>query len=446
MKTLLKRILLAMMALMLLIPVAQADLDALTILQESQSYANIILEGRDSGSCGMLRGNIELTVVLVSTNDTSWNLNDLGTLEHCIDGAIADLQREASSHGVSLSITPVYYRATGSSDPDAAGWRNDVISSVPELRKRSNWEDRPVLFCLNVDGRSFARTGSSSMEYVVFYLERDAGTVRHELLHLFGAEDFYFHKDIEAAAERHFPDSVMLHSDDGAVTDPLTAYLVGWTSEPDAVASAFLEDISHLTEDDVEDARTKDQQSGFGAFELESGMYYGSLEMGCANGLGLHQWASGNTYVGNWTWNTLDGKGTFTWNDGEYYTGDFVGDARTGKGTYVWADGSSYTGDFVAGQRTGRGTLTWTNGDCYTGDFVAGKRTGKGTFTWADGSSYTGDFVGNAITGMGMMSCTNGDTYIGQFENGLFSGFGTMYYADGTVKTGLWANNAFTGE
>lgn len=446
MKKLCKRTVLILLTLLLLVSSAAAEFDALAALHYRSSYVYAFSQDRDRGACRMLRGDFELTVILVSADGQPWTVLDLGNVNRSVTKALATLESEAAGYGVELSITPVYYRTVAPADVDTENWRDNTIASIPELAGVESWANRPVLFCLNTPGRCFARTGSEVMEYVIYYTDYDPGTVRHELLHLFGAEDFYFHEEIEAAAIRHFPRSVMLNSDTNAVTDPLTAYLVGWTEEPEGAAADFMADISHLTNETVETAREIDQQSGTGTFKLESGMYYGTLEMGVRNGLGLYQWESGMSYVGDWTWNTFDGKGTLTWADGSYYTGEFADDKRTGRGTYVWPDGTIYTGDFVNGRQTGRGTLTWADGSSYTGDFTDGKRTGKGTLTWSDGSSYTGEFVKDVISGMGMMTFANGDTYIGQFKDGAMHGTGTMYYSDGTVKNGKWENGTFLGE
>lgn len=449
MKNLCKRAFLILMTMLLLVSTAAAEFDAAAVLRYRTSYVYAFSQDRDKGACRMLRGDLELTVILVSADEQPWKVQDLGDVSRSVSEAIETLEEEAAAYDVALSITPVYYKTAAPADVDSENWRDNAIASIPELAGVDSWANRPVLFCVNTPGRCFARTGGDHMEYVIYYTDYDPGTVRHELLHLFGAEDFYFYEEVEAAAYRHFPRSVMLNSDTNAETDPLTAYLVGWTEEPEGAAADFMADISHLTNSEVETARDIDQQSGTGTFKLETGMYFGTLEMGVRNGLGLHQWETGaayTSYVGDWTWNTFDGKGTLTWADGSYYTGDFADDKRTGKGTYVLPDGTTYTGDFVNGRQTGRGTLTFPDGSSYTGDFSDGKRTGKGTFTWADGSSYTGEFVKDAITGMGMMTFSNGDTYIGQFKDGAMHGMGTMYYSDGTVKNGKWVDGVFQGE
>lgn len=419
MKTILTRTLILLLALMLCIPAALADFDPFNVLRTRQSYARIMLEDRDRGACGMLRGDIELTVVFLTVEGEPWTIEHLGGTIGSVTGAIATLHEEAAAHGVELNITPVYYSTTFHGDVDSENWFENAIATIPEFAGQTDWEDRPVLFALNIEGRSFARTGGSVREYVIFYIENDAGTVRHELLHLYGAEDFYFQEDVEAAAGEYFPDSVMLNSDYDSVVDPLTAYLVGWTDEPDAQATAFLNAIASLTNEEVEIARDLDQAEETITFKLE----YGPLRMGVHAGLGLHQWTSGASNVAD----GIDGK-------------------RTGRGTYVGADGVTYSGDFINGHYTGKGTATWPTGESYTGDFIGGRRTGKGTFTWADGSSYTGEFVDDAITGMGTLTFANGEVYVGQFVDGKMHGLGTIYYADGSMLTGTWSHDVFVGK
>ena len=442
-----------LIALLLLSP-ASADQDLFSRLsgfnnQSTAAADHYIADGRLSGSCQLLRGDVELAVVLVDLEGATWGTQDVNQVHLVVEDALDNLEAEAAAMGVRLSITPNYYRGHGSSDPDETDWELSVLSTVPALasRSRTAWFNKPILFCLNTEGRSFAITTfkQENLEYVVFYMENDESTVRHELLHLFGAEDLYFHPEIESAAERHFPDSVMLHSNKDAVVDPLTAWLIGWTAEPGEVALAFLQDTEHLTAENIEDARSTDMQTGTGSFDMGDGWYYGSLDMGSPNGRGYYVWDGGYSYVGDWVWNAFTGRGTYTWDDGEYYTGDFVNDDCTGKGTYIWNDGDYYTGDFVQDKRTGKGTYIWNDGDYYTGDFIDGDRTGRGTSVWADGESYTGDFIDDDRTGKGTYSWKDGDSYTGDYVNGERTGKGAYSWSDGDCYTGDFVHNERTG-
>ena len=65
-------------------------------------------------------------------------------------------------------------------------------------------------------------------------MEGRASTVAHEILHLFGAEDYYIDDERRALAERHFLDDIMLmdtHRLSGLSVAEATAYSVGWTDQ-----------------------------------------------------------------------------------------------------------------------------------------------------------------------------------------------------------------------
>ena len=439
-------LLLTLLALLSVLP-AQAEFDAISALQYRSTYSYAITQSRNVGTCRTLRGDIALTVVMVSTDGQDFTIRDLSDVQQSVNEAISALEDEAAAYGIALNITPTYYRTSGTSQVDDKGWLGTTLASVPELAGVADWSGRPILFCLNTEGRCYASTGSALPEHVIFYIDNEPSTVRHELLHLYGAEDFYFHDGVKAAAQKHLPDSIMLSSGNpNAHVDSLTAYLVGWTDQPDAVATAFLDEIATLSTAEVDAAHEKDQQSGTGMFQLRDSTYYGTLEMGTRNGLGLNQWSSGATYVGGWSWDMLHGQGTYVWASGSSYTGDYVNDERTGKGTYTWADGDSYTGDFVDGDHTGKGTYTWADGDSYTGDFVNNACTGKGTYSWASGNSYTGDFADDKRNGKGTYTWVSGSSYTGDFADNQLHGKGTYTWADGESYTGDFVDNERTGK
>lgn len=462
MKHLLSHLLLLLLAL-LLCGSAQAEADV-------DPKDHPLSADRLRGSCQLFRGEIELAVVMVSTPDAPWYSMDSSALRSVVRSAIDDLESDAASYGVRLSISPRYYQATGSDNPDEEDWELTVLSTVPDLATRSttDWFNQPILFCLNADGRSYAITTwlRNSLEYVVYYLDYDPDTIRHELLHLFGAEDFYYHPDVEAAAAAFQNGSIMLTTNTSASIDPFTAWLIGWTATPDEEALAFLRATAHLSADDLEDARAADQRTGTGMFTMEDGVFYGTLEMGCPDGPGYYLWSDNSRYLGDWVWNSREGKGYFSWPDGSAYIGDYANDTRSGKGVYTWDDGDSYAGDFVNGKRTGTGVFTWasgstyagsfvdslmtgpgvlawTDGTTYAGSFVDGEMSGTGIYTWSDGTSYTGEITDGRLTGRGMLLYPNGDMYIGEVVDGKPHGMGTQYFGDGSTRQGAWSHGVF---
>ena len=464
MKRILRQLLSLLLTLALLLPAqAGADLNAI---------GHILSDMRMGGTCQTLRGDVELAVVMVTVGDNGWSSVDSSSLRNTIRSAINTLESDAAAYGAQLNITPRFYRGQGSADTEAEHWAIDVLSTVPQLAEQplADWFGTPLLLCLNFDGRSYAVPGyaRTSPEYVVYYMDHSPDTIRHELLHLYGAEDYYFHPELEAAAREHFTKSVMLDAAPGDPVDSFTAWLVGWTLQLDENATAFLQATAHLTDSTLDDARSADQQTGTGVFEWDSSTYYGDVTDGIANGAGYIVWDNGERYVGDWVWNDMTGygtyiwpdgecytgsyqddlfhgAGTFSWADGESYTGAYVRDERTGTGTYTWADGTRYTGDFVRGEHTGQGTYSWPGGDHYTGDVADGSFTGRGTMTWADGDSYTGDFVDDRMTGKGTMSWADGASYTGDFVDGQMVGKGTYTWPDGSCYTGEFANDQPTG-
>ena len=67
----------------------------------------------------------------------------------------------------------------------------------------------------------------------------------HELLHQFGAVDFYFPERVRQTAERYLPDNVMRSR--CYVVDDLTAFLVGWRETLSAYVLCFLQDTMWIT-------------------------------------------------------------------------------------------------------------------------------------------------------------------------------------------------------
>lgn len=457
MKRILRQLLSLLLTLALLLPAqAGADLNAI---------GHILSDMRMGGTCQTLRGDVELAVVMVTVGENGWSSTASSNLRNTIRSAIDALESDAATYGAKLNITPRFYRGQGSADTEADHWAIDVLSTVPQLAEQplADWFNTPLLFCLNFEGRSYAVPGYARTlpEYVVYYMDHSPDTIRHELLHLYGAEDYYFHPELEAAAREHFTKSVMLDAAPGDPVDSFTAWLVGWTLQLDENATAFLQATAHLTDSTLEDARSADQQTGTGVFEWDSSTYYGDVIDGVPNGAGYIIWDNGERYVGDWVWNDRTGYGTYIWTSGTSYTGDYqdgyfhgtgtiswangdsytgayVRDERTGTGTMTWANGTRYTGDFVNGQMTGKGTMTWADGASYTGDFVDGKMAGKGTYTWPDGSFYTGEFTNDLLTGRGMITYLDGSFYIGSVFCGQRTGQGTLYYADGTEQSGVW--------
>lgn len=343
---------------------------------------HVFLNARAAGISSKLVGDVRVIVIFVTNPSSSWTYEEMTEVQTGHEAMTAEILAEAASYGVSLNLSMEYHLATVDMelpDDDTDAWADTALASVglppsttasADLEAEYGVDEAPILFYLNHSGRAYAlpyQHGDHS-EYA-FFFNADEGAVRyrHELYHLFGAKDFYYPAEVTSAAENYFPNSTMLVSEE-AVTDDLTAYLIGWTDTPSDSALAFLNDTAHLTAEYMAEQNDHETFTGYVTDYADAdGTYTGYLDFGVPHGFGSKVWNDGRSYEGDWDYGTFHGKGTYT-----------------------WPNGNSYTGEFTNGRLNGEGTLIWYNGDTFTGEWVEGQRTGYGTYTWADGSTQSG--------------------------------------------------------
>ena len=80
----------------------------------------------------------------------------------------------------------------------------------------------------------------------------------HELLHQYGAIDFYLPAKVSAVTRKYFPNSVM---SSGIIIDPLTRFLIGWDQAPREHVLRFLEETKTITMEDIWEAYRKDSKN-----------------------------------------------------------------------------------------------------------------------------------------------------------------------------------------
>lgn len=436
MKTRLMSLLMALA--LLLIPAASAE-----FMPDHPLLADV-----QAGPCKSLTGQVQVVVLIVSTPGSPWTQEEVTSIRQQVQSASRMLRSEAAVYGASLSISYRFHQVSASSGPDmhnSEEWLDGVLRKVDGISGRINasaWADTPLLVYVSEAGRAFAhcQSNDSYAEYAVLYRGDGSGVIRHEMLHLFGAQDYYVEETIAAAAGRLFPTSIMLHSDYSGTVDPLTAYVIGWTTGPGVTGLQLLEETSSVTTQGFIESQVADQVTGLGVTSDASSAYNGMLEDGVPHGWGQITWKNGDSYLGFWTQGERNGRGLYIWEDGTVFAGDFAHGKRTGWGATAWPTGGSYTGGYQEGQRHGHGVYTWANGDVYTGEFVLGERTGQGTLVKADGTVYTGGFVGGEFEGQGTIIFSDGSCYTGGFKAGRLHGTGTYHWASGSSFTGEFAN------
>lgn len=229
-----------------------------------------------TGTCTTLTGNPYILYLFVSDNESRWTEGEaIYFIDHCLSPGVWWLEEEASRWGVELDFGAGWYYGSGDgfchyngilNDCDAGG-NSDILEQVAVSmgfaskedlhRNAQSWSGQEeVLFVVvpNKPGRSYAFMDGVNDEFV--YMEHcvifgqnkyvDEGvypacpaTSAHEILHCFGAEDYYIDgTSRRQIAQSYFPNDIMLtiYMDDIRYNSisHYTAYTVGWTgSVPD---------------------------------------------------------------------------------------------------------------------------------------------------------------------------------------------------------------------
>lgn len=347
---------------------------------------HVFLDYRGQGACRFLRGDVLLTVLFVSDGEGIWFESAREETRTEIESALQGLREEAEGYGVELNLSTLYLDATAT---QFLSWNNsyswaeeavastgyDLVSVSETLKGEYGVDEAPIILFVNHPGRSFAISDYEPdyEEYAIIY--EYPSDVCHELLHLFGANDYYVYDLYEQTAEKYFPDNIML-SGDNTFVDPLTAYVIGWTKDPTPEGIAFLTETADLTEEQRNEEYEQDTFTGYAEQYLGDGMYYGYLEDGIPHGTGRMEYDDGVVYDGDWAHGVFEGNGTLT-----------------------WPEGDSYTGEFKDGYFHGKGTYRWSNGDRYIGHWSKGCFHGEGTYIWADGSRQAGEWENDEFVG-----------------------------------------------
>ena len=228
------------------------------------------LAGKDVGSVRRFRGKVCLVGFLVHDRASAWQEKDVEQMKTVLQKAAFKLKEQSGLTDNRLQVTyafdsvPIQYKYNRDNFSRVT---NDVLeqygypdagSYKAHYEKKFKKDEAPIVFFINRDFRSFAHTMSSSESCFVSYSDDAESCVRtlmHEVLHLFGAIDYYLPERVKEAAQKIFPESIMLH---GEEVDDLTRYLIGWDKEPSAAALAFLDATADVTEEEIAEAREKD--------------------------------------------------------------------------------------------------------------------------------------------------------------------------------------------
>ncbi len=215
------------------------------------------LGARNAGPTKKFKGKIGILNIFVNDMFSSWQSEPYKELcKNIIAQSTQYMLNEAAKSGCYISLTTLDATVTVPTMVTQFNqdWIYHICSQFGQtsfaglqtyLERTYGVEDAPVMLLLNNNQRSFAlaanaRVGNQDEVSVVFqnnmYFDWRAYT--HELLHQFGAADYYVPQVAAYAAMRYFPNSIMFQA--GNEIDDLTRYLIGWTDTLTERALAFL--------------------------------------------------------------------------------------------------------------------------------------------------------------------------------------------------------------
>ncbi len=244
---------------------------------EDLNKDHFALAAKNKGSSGQLLGNVVLVGFLVHERNSAWKKEDVDAMKLVLQKSAEILKTQSglSNHRLKVSYAfdtvPVQFRYDREEYSRVV---NAVLKQYgyetaaayqAHYKKKFKKDEVALIFFINRDFRSFAWNTESEQSkgefsFVSFNESKDAciRTLIHEVLHQFGAIDYYIPARVKAAAQKIFPESIMLH---GMEIDDLTRYIIGWDEEPSAAAAHFLEEIKDVTPEEIAKAREKDKDN-----------------------------------------------------------------------------------------------------------------------------------------------------------------------------------------
>ena len=234
------------------------------------------LHGINTGCCLKLLGKVVIVAFLVEDAKSRWTDSATEKFVEVLKQSSEEIMKQSGMGRDKLDIAYAYckvsvpYNVTrknhGQCIKDVLMRFGDNYTTASAYQKHYEKKflrnEAPMLFVFNKPFRSYASkavnktlekeetmTDTSEWSFVSYKAEHEnKNTLIHELLHQFGAIDYYYPSQIKALAGAYFPDSIM---NSGSTIDPLTRYIIGWDKELAPDAKAFLRDISSVSEEDI---------------------------------------------------------------------------------------------------------------------------------------------------------------------------------------------------
>ena len=243
----------------------------------SKYKGHFALAGKKKGSSSELLGNVCLVGFLVIDRSTTWKDSEIETMKNVLKMAADSFMEQSGLRpnrlhvSYAFDIVPLQYKYERYNDYNGEtpvvtdvlkqyGYDN-VADYTTHYKGKFEKKEAPLVFFINRDFRSYESTRGHGEYCFVSYRDDVIGCVRtlmHEVLHQFGAIDYYLPDSVKSVAEELFPESIMLH---GNQIDDLTRYIIGWDKNPSETALQFLDATADVTQADVDRARDADSDN-----------------------------------------------------------------------------------------------------------------------------------------------------------------------------------------
>lgn len=229
----------------------------------------------NAGSCRRLEGKPYVLVVYLDDDESNWTEKEvLSYQQELIEPALTFMEENAKKWGVFLDIGMGYFATYGHPDRPVkydgivedfndGKTSDDILEQVARtlghesktamhdaISKFAGTEQVAYIIMMDKGGRSYSVAHYKPeevvdqhywMEYCLVFsgftdTSRDSAsdTIAHEMLHLFGAEDYYYPEGRKALANQYYPKDIMLCNEPDLqyfTLDEYTAYTLGWTDE-----------------------------------------------------------------------------------------------------------------------------------------------------------------------------------------------------------------------
>lgn len=228
------------------------------------------LRGKNVGCSVKLRGRVVLIAFLINDGESQWDAASQTIFAEGLKQTASFLMHTSGLSRQDLDIAYTYCQVTV---PYPVENRNssrfvqdvlrqfgyeDVQSYQRHYESKFVRDEACISFVFNKKFRSYAVKISAQQlseqedpagnEYsIVSFNPKDSAdsqrTFIHELMHQFGAIDFYYPEKVKLEAEQYLPNSIM---NSGNSIDPLTRYVIGWDDQLSQEAKTFLNAISKI--------------------------------------------------------------------------------------------------------------------------------------------------------------------------------------------------------